>query len=129
MQTLRGDAGGIITGWLFQMIAFIAVFGFIVYELGSVGITAVGLDDTSRDVAVAGARSYRETEDLAEATTAAQERAEELDVEIVGELVLDEGDIVVDVSKQAPTLFIHKIGFLEDFTTPTVTGRAPWDPR
>ncbi|HEX9887983.1 MAG TPA: hypothetical protein VGA69_00775 [Nitriliruptorales bacterium] len=129
MRTTRDDTGGIITGWLMQMIVFIAILGLILYEVGSVGITAVSMDDTARDVASAAALNYRETKDLAEATEAGTVRAQSLEVEITEDLVVDEGDIVVTISKQAPTLIIHKIGFLEDLTRPSVTGRAPWVPR
>lgn len=129
MRRHQDDAGGIITGWLMQMLVFMAVVGVLVYEIGSIGVTAVGLDDISRDVARAAALNYRETRNLAKATAAAQERAEEFEVQIVVGPEVDDGDVVVTVSEQAPTLLVHRVGFLEDFSRPSVTGRAPWEQR
>lgn len=123
----QGDAGDIITGWLLQLLVTMAVLGFVGYEVLSVGITAVTLEDTAREVAVVGRDAYRGDQDLAVATRAARQAADDRAIGLES-LSVDGDDVVVVVEKQARTLVAHRIGFLSDVTSLSATGRAAWRP-
>ena len=113
----RGD---IIASWLFQVVAFLAVLGFVAYEIISIGVTMVALDDNAREVARAARDAYRAELSLDQAEDAAEAVAEQHQAAIVG-LEEDDGELTVTLQKQAPTLLVHRIGPLEDLTLATQT--------
>lgn len=114
------ESGGIITGWLFQIVLVVAVLALIAYEALSIGIAAIALDDNAREVARAARDAYRVEGTLAHAEERAREAALPLGVEVVA---VEEGDdeLVVTLSRDAPTLLVHRIGPLEDLATATKT--------
>jgi uncharacterized membrane protein len=120
---LREEDGGIVTGWLVQMIAILAVIGLIVYEVVSIMVSNVSADDSAREVARAARDAYR----VEQSIDVAQERAEEIamtrDVSVT---LVDEEDgfLVVEVERQAPTLLVHRIGPLEDLATTSAQSRV-----
>lgn len=121
----RDEAGGVITGWFFQVLVFLAVLSFVAYELISVGVTAVNLDDDARDVAKVAGAAYRDerTRRAERAREAAEEEAADREVELTS-FTIEDGSVVVEVTEQAPTVLLHRIGPLEDFTRPSATGRG-----
>lgn len=123
---LRSERGEIIGSWLVQMVLFMAVLGVLGYEVVSVVITAVNLDQTARDVATAAVSQYEgEESQLEKAEALATQEAERQGARL--NYVEPDGDqLRVEVAKQAPTLFVHRIGALEDLTQPTARGRARW---
>ncbi len=122
---LRAQHGGIVGSWLIQLVILMAVLAFVGYEGISVAVTAVRLDQTARDVAEAGADGYRTDEDLEDAENSAAAEAERQLAELVS-IEESDGQIIIHVSKQAPTLVVHNIGALEGLTEPTARGRARW---
>lgn len=118
------EVGGIVTGWLIQLVIVMAVLGFVGHELISIGVTTVNLEDEARDVAVAARQAYGRG-DLRAAEGAAASHASTIGVELTS-LEVEEEFIVAHVTTQADTLFVHRIGFLEDLTTPTARGRVRW---
>ena len=122
MQHRPGEQGDIITGWLFRLLAFMAVLVVVGYEVVSLGLNVVTLDDNAREVARAARDAYRVEGSLDDAEDAAQEVADLHGVEVVG-LVEDGDDLIVSLEKQAPTLLVHRVGPLEDLATSTTDSR------
>lgn len=121
---IRGEEGGIVTGWLFQLVVIMAVIGALGHEAISIGVTSVNLEDDARDVAVAAREAYGRG-DMKGAQEAAAAAAERIGVEFIS-LEVDGDTLVAEVTKQADTFFVHRIGPLEDLTTPTAQGRVRW---
>jgi hypothetical protein len=130
MRTLASEArcevGGIVTGWLIQLVVIMAVIGFVGHEVISVAVTSINLEDDARDVAVAARDAYGRG-DLRAAQEAAQAAADELEVQLVDVEVGDDA-VYATVTKQADTFVAHRIGPLEDLTAPTARGRVRWGP-
>lgn len=124
---VHGREGGIVTGWLIQLVVFMAVLALVAYEVITVAVTAINLEDDAREVARAAAQAYGSRQNLAAATGAAETVASELEVglEAVSEV---DGTIRVDVVKTADTLLVHRLGPLEDLARTSATGRARWRP-
>ncbi|MBW3618703.1 MAG: hypothetical protein KY461_00525 [Actinobacteria bacterium] len=118
------EHGGIVTGWLFQLLIIMAIIGVLGHEVISIGVTSVNLEDDARDVAVAARDAYGRG-DLDAAKEAAAAAASQLDAELLS-LEVDGETLVATVTKQADTFFVHRIGPLEDLTTPTARGRVRW---
>lgn len=119
------EAGDVITSWLVQILLVLAVIGLIAYEILSVAITNVSLDDNAREVARAARDAYRGDQSLDETTATAEEVAATHGVTVVGVAV--DGDVlVIDLRKRAPTLLVHRVGPLEDVATATTSRRIRW---
>lgn len=121
------ESGDIITGWLLQVVIFLAVISFIAYEVISVLATTVSLDDTAREVARAARDEYRVTRSLDAASETAAEVADVRDAHVV-ELTEDGDDLIVELQRDAPTLVIHRIGPLQDLAKVNTSARVTWAP-
>lgn len=123
----RSATGGIVTGWLIQLVVFMAVIGLIGYEAISIAITTINLEDDAREVAQAAAQAYGASRQLAVATEAAETAADELEVSLE-ELEEVDGSVEVAISKVADTVVVHRIGPLEELGQVSASGRARWRP-
>lgn len=125
----RGDdeSGGIITGWLIQLVVFLAVVAFVAFEVITVVVTNVSLDDTAREVARAAGGEYRVARSIEVATATATEVAAQRDARVV-EVTEQDGDLIVELGKDAPTLVIHRIGPLQNLVNVTTSARVAWAP-
>lgn len=122
---LRREDGGIITGWLGQLLLLMAVIGFIGYDVVAVVTTAVALEDEAREVATDAANAYGRDNDLVAAQEAAQASADAQGVDLLD--VQPDGNYVrVRVARSAGTLWAHRIPPLRDLTKPSATGRSNW---
>ena len=119
---VMGDRGGIITGWLLQLLAILAVIAVIAYEGLAIGVTAVSAEDNAREFARAARDAYR-TGDMVAATEGAEEVSRTHGVEVVA-VEVDGDSLVATIDKQARTLLVHRIGPLEDLSTQRATARA-----
>jgi hypothetical protein len=119
----RGEAGDIISRWLMQMMATMAVFALVAYEVIAVGVTAVRVDDIAREVARAARDAYRVEQSPDRMQAAADDHAQSLGATLVA-LDEDGGELSVTVEKRAPTLVVHRLGPLEDLVTPASTRRV-----
>lgn len=123
----RAETGGIITGWLGQLVVLMAVLGVLGYEAISVAVTAINLEDDALEVAQAAARAYGAQPRVKAAQEAAAQEAESVGVQLVSlDVDKEGGTVVATVTRTADTLFIHELGPLEDLATRTTTGRARW---
>lgn len=119
------ETGGIITGWLFQLVVIMALLAVVGYEIITVAITAINLDDDAREVAIAARDAYRDRQDLRAAERSATAAAERIGAELVS-VQADDTSVRVTVRTTADTLFIDRIGALDDVTERTADARAPW---
>lgn len=121
----RNEAGGIISGWLVQLVVLMAVLAFIGHDVLAVMITSVSLDNTARDVATAAAQAYAESRSEPAATAAGMEQADALGAELVS-LQVDALNVKAVVATRAKTWWAHRVGPLEDLVTPTTTVTKRW---
>lgn len=121
----RNEAGGIISGWLVQLVVLMAVLAFVGHDVLAVMITSVSLDNTARDVATAAAQAYAQTRSEPAATEAGAQQAEALGAELVS-LEVDALNVSVVVATRADTWWAHHVGRLEDLITPTTTVNKRW---
>lgn len=118
-----GERGDIISRWLLQMLATMAVFALVAYEIIAVGVAAVQVDDIAREVARATRDAYRVEQSLDQAEATADAAARDRDATLVA--VEQDGDrLSVTVERRAATLLVHRLGPLEDRVTPAATRDA-----
>ena len=121
------ESGGIISSWLIQLLIFLAVLSFIAYEGISVLVTNVSLDDTAREVARATRDEYRVARSIEVATPTAVEVAAVRDARVL-EVTEEDGDLIVELQRDAPTLVIHRTGPLQNLAKVTTSARVAWAP-
>lgn len=117
------ERGGMITSWLLQLLVLLALVGLVVYEILAVVVTSARIDETAREVARAARDEYRAAGSLDRASAVATLVAATYDAEVVD--VSEDGDgLVIELSKQAPTLLVHRIGAFGDLTTARASSRV-----
>jgi hypothetical protein len=126
-EHMTDQTGGIITGWLLQLVVVMSVLGLIGYEAITVAITSINLDDDARAVAIQARDAYRADNDLRAAEAAAETAAERVEVELVS-VDADDDNVYATVAGTADTLLLHRIEALDSVTAPTARGRARWRP-
>lgn len=122
---MRDETGGIVTGWLFQIVVIMAIIAFIGFEVITIALTTINLDDDARDVAITARDAYRDGRSLRAAEEAGAAAAEALGAQLVS-VEADDTDVTVTVTDVADTLLLDRIGVLDTVTHPTATARAPW---
>jgi hypothetical protein len=121
------EDGGIITGWLLQLVVILAVVGLLAHEVIAFGVAAVHLDDTGREVGLVARDVYRSDRSLPLARAAVEREladgAVELNsIEVVGE------ELVVTFTMRARTLVVHRVAPLQELATASSTRRVGWKP-
>jgi hypothetical protein len=123
------EQGGIISGWLVQLIVIMAIVAAIGYEGISIAIAHLTLDEDAREVAAAARSAYGGSRDAEDAIDAGLDTAEEQGIEVLGVIEIEEPpELVFDLQKQAGTMVIHRIGFLEDMTIARTSRSVPLTP-
>lgn len=124
---VHDERGDIITGWLGQLLVVMAVVGLLGYELLSVAITTLTLDGDAEQVVDAAADAYDRAQSRDDALEAAEAEAEQRGAEVV-DVVVEEDQLVVTVSRPTPTLIVHRIPGLEGTADVAATRRSRWGP-
>ena len=124
---VHDERGDIITGWLGQLLVVMAVVGLLGYELLSIAITTLTLDGDAEQVVDAAADAYDRAESRDDALEAAEAEADQRGAEVL-DLVVEQDQLVVTVSRQTPTLFVHRIPGLEGTADVAATRRSRWGP-
>lgn len=122
---VRDERGDIISGWLVQLLLIMAVVGLFGYELLSIAITTLTLDGDAEQVADAASDAYDRAQSLEDSEEAAAEEAERRGAEVV-DVILDGDWIEVTVTKETPTLVVHRIPGLEGTRDVAATRRSRW---
>lgn len=121
------EQGDIILRWLFQILLILGTIGLLAYEVLSIFVTSLSLDDNAREVARAARDAYRAEQSLDRAEQTAQEVADLHGVVVVG-VDEEDGELAVRLEKEAPTLVVHRIGPMEDLAVATQTSRVRVQP-
>ncbi len=124
---VHDERGDIITGWLGQLLVVMAVVGLLGYELLSIAITTLTLDGDAEQVVDAAADAYDRAQSRDDALEAAEAEAEQRDATVV-DLVVEQDQLVVTVTKATPTLIVHRIPGLEGTADVAATRRSRWGP-
>ncbi len=124
---VHDERGDIITGWLGQLLVVMAIVGLLGDELLSIAITTLTLDGDAEQVVDAAADAYDDAESEQAALEAAEAEAERRGAEVL-ELVVEQDQLVVTVTKQTPTLVVHRIPGLEGTADVAATRRSRWGP-
>jgi hypothetical protein len=119
------ETGGIITGWLLQIVAFLAVVSLLVFEVVAIGVAHVSLDETAREVARVARDAYRDQRSLDAARAATERALEGRTAELAG-LEVEEDEVVLTLTKPARTLLVHRIGPMADLATAETIRRVRW---
>ena len=111
------EQGGIISSWLVQLLAIMVVLAFVGYEGVSIAATHLSLDEDAREVAAAARSAYGGSREVDDAIEAGRDAAEVQGIDVLDVVeVGDPPEVAFELGKQASTLVIHRIGFLEDMT-------------
>lgn len=121
------ETGGIVSSWLIQLTVIMAIVAVLGYEVISISLTALNLDDQAREVALEAREAYRDTRDIRAVEDRAEAAAESRDTQVV-EVEVDDTNVYVRITSMADTLFVHRISALDNVTSPTARGRARWRP-
>lgn len=125
------DERGVVGVSLIRWSIILVLLGLVAIEGGSIIFTTIGLQNAADAAAVEAADVWDDTGSLERARetarTALSSRQQE-DAEIVEESFeadrFDPFEVRFEVTKQANTLLVHRIGFLEDLAEVTVTASA-----
>jgi hypothetical protein len=124
-RDLDDECGGIIGGWLLQLVVILGVVGLLLFEVLSVVVATVSLDDVAREVARATRDEYRVERSIDAAAATAESIAASRDAR-VADVALEDDELVIVLERDAPTVLVHRIGPLQELATPTTSARIDW---
>lgn len=116
------DERGVIGVSLIRWTIVLVLLGLVAIEGGSIIFTTIGLQSAADGAAAEAADVWEKTGNLGSAGDAASRELENREQD-QARLVHIEADntapfeVRITVRKQAATLLVHRIGFLEDFAT------------
>ncbi len=116
MKTRLAEERGFVIASLVRMIVLLLALGIVVVEGGSILFSRIALDDAANAAAVNAADQLDQSQSQQAAQAVAAQTLAERDSEakVVRFEVLPDGFVRITVRKQAATIFVHRIGFLED---------------
>ena len=125
-MTVSSERGGIVIGWIFKLILSLAIFGVVAFEVGAIVVAKVTIETVTGDALEEAVAAYRPSSDLDAAQQAAETEAESNGA-VLETFNYDSGstEIAITVSKEAKTLFVHRIGFTESWAIARATQRRP----
>ena len=123
------DERGVIGVSLIRWTIVIVLLGTVVIEGASIIFTTIGLQSAADAAASEAASVWRRTQDLEAATTAAARTLDEHEQDQAKIVSIDADrtepfEVRLTVRKQAATLVVHRIGFLDDFARIEVEAEA-----
>jgi hypothetical protein len=123
----RRETGGIITGWLLQIVVFLAVVSVLVFEVVAIGVAHVSVDETGREVGRVARDAYRDQRSL-DVAREAVERSLAGRTAALAELEVEGDEVVLTLTMPARTLLVHRVGPIADLATAETTRRVRWRP-
>jgi Flp pilus assembly protein TadG len=105
---MRNDRGGVIVGYFTKIALVLVVFSVLCFDVVSVGVARVGVEDTARSAAMAAAETYNTSRDADYALRIASEYAEEHGTTVTDFSIADDGTVTVRVEKEATTLLLYR---------------------
>jgi hypothetical protein len=123
MTDRHPEAGDIILGWLVRIVAIVAVFALVVFEIVAVVLATIRVDEAAVDIARATSTALEDTGSVSAAEEAAAALAAEREVQLEV-FTEDEAGVVLEVSKDAETLVLHRLPGTDGLVTRTATRRV-----
>lgn len=119
---LGDDAGSIVFGWLGRITVTLTVIGLICFEMMSIVVTRVGLEDTGQTAADRALTVYAESHNATSAYLAADQYAASQGAELVKKSFTVSPDAVsFDLKKTAPTLLMYRVDATAGYAEVTTT--------
>jgi hypothetical protein len=106
----RDDAGSIVFGWLGRVALTITLLGVATFEVLSIVIAHVSVDDVGRTAADQALTSYNDTHDPNQAYLVADAYVSENGAELVkGTFSITSDSVSFEIKKTAPTLLLYRL--------------------
>ena len=106
----REDAGSIVFGWLGRVALTLAVLGLAAFEVMSIAVTHVGVEDIGRTAGDRALTAYADTHDPYQAYIAADTYVTENGAEMNRKsFEVSEEAVSFDMKKTAPTLLLYRV--------------------
>jgi Flp pilus assembly protein TadG len=123
MKPRLADERGFVIASLIRLVVVLLVLGLVVVEGGSILFTRLTLGDAVEYAATQGAAQLQSSRSpqAAQAATAEALAERENDATLTRFEVLPDGGVRVTATKQAATILLQRIGFLEDLARVEVT--------
>jgi hypothetical protein len=104
-----GDSGSIVFGWLSRVTLTLALLGLIGFEVLSVAVTHINVEDIGQTTGDRALTAYNDTGDPYLAYVAAAEYAEGQGAELPRKTFqVDEKSVSFELHKTAPTLLLYR---------------------
>lgn len=111
------DAGGVVVGWLTKVTVVAAVAGLVTFDALSIGAARMSVEDAGALAAREASADYRRTGSVQLAYNAAAAAAYDANpLNVVPTQTfepLSDGRVRLTVTRKAPTLVVHRIGWIE----------------
>jgi uncharacterized membrane protein len=125
------DERGVVGYSLIRWSIILVILGLVAIEGGSIIFTSIGLQNAADAAAVEAADVWNDTRNISAAEAAARnaldDRQHDEAVIVEDSFQADRSDpfeVRFDVTEQAATLVVHRIGFLEDLAEVTLSASA-----
>jgi Flp pilus assembly protein TadG len=117
-RAAHADERGIVASFLVKAILGLVVVGTLLIEGGSIMFTKLRVQDVAESAATAGASHLAQNRDCSGAGEVATITAHDKDsrARVRSYECHQDGRFTVVITKRADTLYVHLIGFLEEFT-------------
>jgi hypothetical protein len=126
VRAFHDDERGIVASFLIKVVLGLALAGTLLIEGGSILFTKLRVQDVAESAATAGVGQLNTLRSCNAAGDAAVHAVQDKDprATLKSYECHPDGRFTVVVSKQAETLYVHRIGFLKDFVTASSTVTA-----
>jgi hypothetical protein len=121
VRAFLDDERGIVASFLIKVVLGLAVAGTLLIEGGSILFTKLRVQDVAESAATAGVGQLNTLRNCNAAGDAAVFAVQDKDprATLKSYECHPDGRFTVVVTKQADTLYVHRIGFLKDYVTAT----------
>jgi len=104
------DRGSIVLGWLTRVTLILTLLGLAGFELLSVLVTRVAIEDIGQTAALEAIEDYKLNHDTAAAFHAASAEAEGQGASIIKKTFeIDDQSVTFELTKTAPTLLLYRV--------------------
>jgi|tagenome__1003787_1003787.scaffolds.fasta_scaffold20051116_2 hypothetical protein len=108
-RSWRADSGSIVLGWLGRLTITFAVLGLVGFEVLSIAVTHVGIQDIGVTAGDRALTAYQESKNPAIAYSAADQYASEHSATIVKKtFLISDQSVSFEITKTAPTLLLYR---------------------
>jgi len=103
------DSGSVVVGWLGRLVITLAILGIVAFEVLSIVVARVTIEDTGRTAADRALSTYADTHDAYDAYLAADAYASDNGAELVKKsFTITKDGVSFDLKRTAPTLVLFR---------------------